>query len=250
MADENKPAKYIRYALGEITLVVIGILIALQINNWNQSRLEQKQESKILQTLLRDLNVARDESIRLIKKDQINFDGLEFFLSGEEARETLINHPKVDSLFNPLIWGSVNTEIPVINSYTDLKNAGKTGLISNENIRIHFSALENKFHILNKILQDRLSVQLINIDKFVINQINFIQLLKEDAHTYKVDYGAVNDYAALFKNQFVLNAIGVKLELTNSVLHDRKMLLKEIEALIDLIETELGASNPDEPEVL
>jgi len=34
MADDNKPIKYMRYAIGEIVLVVIGILIALQINNW------------------------------------------------------------------------------------------------------------------------------------------------------------------------------------------------------------------------
>ena len=37
---ENKTAKYFKYAIGEIVLVVIGILIALQINNWNQNRKE------------------------------------------------------------------------------------------------------------------------------------------------------------------------------------------------------------------
>ncbi len=37
MADDNKPLKYARYAIGEIVLVVIGILIALQINNWNEA---------------------------------------------------------------------------------------------------------------------------------------------------------------------------------------------------------------------
>ena len=38
MADDNKPLKYMRYAIGEILLVVIGILIALSINNWNEGR--------------------------------------------------------------------------------------------------------------------------------------------------------------------------------------------------------------------
>lgn len=38
MADDNKPLKYIRYAIGEIILVVRGILIVLQINNWNEER--------------------------------------------------------------------------------------------------------------------------------------------------------------------------------------------------------------------
>ena len=38
LADDNKPLQYMRYAIGEIALVVIGILIALSINNWNEER--------------------------------------------------------------------------------------------------------------------------------------------------------------------------------------------------------------------
>jgi len=57
MADDNKPLKYARYAIGEIVLVVIGILIALQINNWNEER-ARKQELKIyMDNLVHDLNM-------------------------------------------------------------------------------------------------------------------------------------------------------------------------------------------------
>ena len=38
---ENKTGKYLKYAIGEIVLVVIGILLALQINNWNSQRLKK-----------------------------------------------------------------------------------------------------------------------------------------------------------------------------------------------------------------
>ena len=48
MADDNRPLKYIRYAIGEIILVVIGILIALQINNWNENRKRQNEELILL----------------------------------------------------------------------------------------------------------------------------------------------------------------------------------------------------------
>ncbi len=48
---ENKTGKYFKYAIGEIVLVVIGILIALQINNWNEGRKELSNETKILKTL-------------------------------------------------------------------------------------------------------------------------------------------------------------------------------------------------------
>ena len=48
LADDNKPLKYLRYAVGEIVLVVIGILIALQINNWNEAKKERTFEKKML----------------------------------------------------------------------------------------------------------------------------------------------------------------------------------------------------------
>ena len=54
-ADDNKPLKYLRYAVGEIILVVIGILIALQVNNLNDRIKERSVEIKILQEILSNL---------------------------------------------------------------------------------------------------------------------------------------------------------------------------------------------------
>lgn len=53
---ENKTSKYFKYAIGEIILVVIGILIALSINNWNTSRINKNREADYLINLERDLN--------------------------------------------------------------------------------------------------------------------------------------------------------------------------------------------------
>ncbi len=44
--ETGKTTRYFKYAIGEITLVVIGILIALQINNWNQSQKEKNIEAQ------------------------------------------------------------------------------------------------------------------------------------------------------------------------------------------------------------
>jgi len=54
MADDNQFLKYSRYAIGEIMLVVIGILIALQINNWNQIKTERKVEQEYISSLIED----------------------------------------------------------------------------------------------------------------------------------------------------------------------------------------------------
>ncbi len=53
--ETGKTGKYFKYAIGEIVLVVIGILIALQINNWNEDRKDRKVELKILQSINSDL---------------------------------------------------------------------------------------------------------------------------------------------------------------------------------------------------
>ena len=61
---ENKTGKYFKYAIGEIVLVVIGILIALQINNWNESRKKKKQldviYTSIEQNLKTDLKTIKE----------------------------------------------------------------------------------------------------------------------------------------------------------------------------------------------
>ncbi len=54
LLSEGKTGKYFKYAIGEIILVVIGILIALSINNWNEGRKEIEQEQTILKQLKTD----------------------------------------------------------------------------------------------------------------------------------------------------------------------------------------------------
>ena len=51
LMETGKTGKYFKYAIGEILLVVIGILIALQINNWNQQRILEKQSQQVLLNL-------------------------------------------------------------------------------------------------------------------------------------------------------------------------------------------------------
>ena len=60
MLTENKFSKYLLYAIGEIILVVIGILIALQININNEERKDRNKEKIILETLLSDLESNKE----------------------------------------------------------------------------------------------------------------------------------------------------------------------------------------------
>jgi len=55
--EKNKTGRYIKYALGEIVLVVIGILIALSINNWNENRKKEKLKVSYKNSLINDLSL-------------------------------------------------------------------------------------------------------------------------------------------------------------------------------------------------
>ena len=65
MADDNKPLKYARYAIGEIVLVVIGILIALQVNTWNEERKNQEKLKSIF------IEIQDDLSKDILRLDEI-----------------------------------------------------------------------------------------------------------------------------------------------------------------------------------
>jgi hypothetical protein len=69
LIKEHKVSKYLLYAIGEIILVVIGILIALQINNWNESRKIKVSEQEILTNLKSELIINKD---RLIRAQQLH----------------------------------------------------------------------------------------------------------------------------------------------------------------------------------
>ncbi|WP_223033040.1 DUF6090 family protein [Hanstruepera marina] len=70
--SENKTSKYFKYAIGEIILVVIGILIALQINNWNENRKSNRLLKQYTSNLIQDLEKDKLDittSISKIKED-------------------------------------------------------------------------------------------------------------------------------------------------------------------------------------
>lgn len=71
LIESGSAQKYLLYAIGEITLVVIGILIALQINNWNEGTKDRVKEIKILKEIKSNLGVGINSWERLSRFDTI-----------------------------------------------------------------------------------------------------------------------------------------------------------------------------------
>ncbi len=100
---ENKTGKYLKYAIGEIILVVIGILIALQINNWNEIQKKEKLKVSYKISLVNDLSLDILKLNELIAKNYSELETLnnqqKRFLGKETPIDTLIKIARTE--FNP-----------------------------------------------------------------------------------------------------------------------------------------------------
>jgi Family of unknown function (DUF6090) len=85
LMEQNKTGKYLKYAIGEIVLVVIGILIALQINNWN----ENKKSARLAETYIKD-----------IRQDLIK-DTIMFNAAIKRAKQTIAKNKAILNIKQP-----------------------------------------------------------------------------------------------------------------------------------------------------
>ncbi len=129
-ANDNQLFKYGRYAVGEIVLVVIGILIALQINSWNQTRENEKLKEIYLNRLIHD--VEQDTiSIRYVQKEIRRGQNVisEFIASFDLAPDSDGRDTLVENYFKT---GWIISEfVPVKNTYIQLSQTGNMKMLNN-----------------------------------------------------------------------------------------------------------------------
>ena len=147
---KNKTGKYFKYAIGEIVLVIIGILIALSINNWNTNKNILKQQKKIINQVILDLQQSEGELIKIIafydKQALASAYVSQSFWNKEELSDSLVRSFRV-----PLSNQRYRPNMSMINS---LINSGDIQLISYVKIRSNITAyFENTNTLLDDILR-------------------------------------------------------------------------------------------------
>jgi hypothetical protein len=239
LLTEGKTSKYFKYAIGEIVLVVIGILIALQINNWNENRKQNTEEIAILKNLYENLTLAKQQSKALILEEEALKKSLIFIL-GIDSNQ--INDTKIaisDSIFKSAVW-DLQTNLPTVNAYINLKNTNKLSLIKSKKINEKFTDFEFSINKLYDLLEDRLNVHQIRIDAIFENDINFIPLIKFNIPTISVENETPNNYSQILTQKRIRNLLGMKLSFTQDVINYRKNLDTEIKELLLLLASELN----------
>lgn len=143
LATDNQFLKYSRYAIGEIVLVVIGILIALQINTWNEQRKNAVEETIILKSLIEDLKAdiaGYNVAIDWLRSRQANIDSV----------LTYLNDPNVAADDAKLIhWlitsGYILDYAPVYPTYNEITGSGKLSLIQSAKIKKDLADYKSNF---------------------------------------------------------------------------------------------------------
>ncbi|WP_282134330.1 DUF6090 family protein [Seonamhaeicola maritimus] len=136
---EGNTGKYLKYAIGEIVLVVIGILIALQINNWNNNRIEAKEEKHLLINLKSEIIGNHERLQEMIKfHEHINRHMVEFSeYFGPDQQP--IEVESFENYISALSWTPYYS--PQKGVFNSSLSSGKIGIIKNDNLSFKLSSI-------------------------------------------------------------------------------------------------------------
>jgi hypothetical protein len=131
--ETGKTGRYFKYAIGEIVLVVIGILIALQINNWNENRINKQSEKLILNELHKEFISNKIQLDTVLFYNKRSFESVKYIRSKLPIDMEKIN---LDTLAYHLYYiGFTNTFNPSEGVTHALMNSSTFNLISNDELR-------------------------------------------------------------------------------------------------------------------
>ncbi len=235
MADDNKPMKYMRYAIGEIALVVIGILIALSINNWNEERKDRTYELKMLSEVKSALK-SDIEHFEWMVERCYQVDSMVNVISEQIINKSIF----VDSLFtngkddwNGLQKGTIFR----YNSgpYEALKSSG-IDKISNDSLRLNLIDFYDYLYPLLKEITTKDDKEDYN------NQMNKLKSLSDHTAVSKSKdhYDYIKNYPKdLFQNQDFITLIGEIQSRSKTSLENYEYVIPEIRVMVDQIDNEL-----------
>jgi hypothetical protein len=223
MIRENRASKYILYAIGEIILVVIGILIALQINNSNEDRKARKQEIKYLKNLQIDIHTELKISDTIIafrdKKAKVGAQMLNF-----KKLETVQDIFEFEGAIQTVFWWT--TFIPTNNTYKELISSGNLNFIKSDSIKNYLLELDKKYisidnaehHMRSEFDKYLYDASIFNTD--MLNVMDFklsaekSKIVLKDPVQIEVD-DLIPQYESLLKNKTFIN--GLKLSIMNNI---------------------------------
>ncbi|MBO3116114.1 hypothetical protein J4050_05110 [Winogradskyella sp. DF17] len=135
LLEQNKMGKYFKYAIGEIILVVIGILIALQINNWNENRKNATKETAVLSNINKEFKQNKKQLDSVVEQHELVYTCctkiMSLFPITSKPEATVL-----DSLSYQLFWSYGGTTFnPSQTSINALSSTSSFDIIKNDTLK-------------------------------------------------------------------------------------------------------------------
>ncbi len=145
----SRAGKYLLYAIGEIVLVVIGILIALQINNNNNYNEQRRVEQEYLLSLQAEFKTNLNKINTSIQENEQRIQSLEYLLTlfDRNILDTVSNQ-RISQMFTP-IFGSAISYLPATGVLNDIISSGKLNIILNKSLRQNLASFDSSLDFLN-----------------------------------------------------------------------------------------------------
>jgi len=231
--EKNKTGKYLKYAIGEIVLVVVGILIALSINNWNENRKLKNQEVILIQNLHADLTKNYLDIKNVILSNSESIDAYQKLRSVVENNTPYSK--ELDLLFGRIPhWNS-----PVITSstYNSMQSNG-LALLSNDDLKNDVIEMYDYYFTM---LVDDLDKYEWVLNQSVVNPFFSKHFMYDDEISlYKA---TPNDFESLKKNKDFLNLLSIISRQRKKGQERYERTLVDLEKLIEKLKKELDLRN-------
>ncbi len=233
-------SKYLRYSIGEVILVVIGILIALQVNNWNEYRKEKVEEKKILLSLHNEISNNLESLQVVIEEKNKIIDVNQYIMNNRGKNGEWKSQKSLDSLMN-YISLSGWIFVPQNGVLNEIINSGKLLLIENDLIKNEIASLPQLISLMiEEDRQYRLDLHQYFLP-FLSKNYNLIELTRyrELLENYSFKMGETNFPKSIpellssreFENILTIQSIWIKF--SNELNINQKNKYLEIQNLIE-----------------
>jgi len=245
---ENKTGKYFKYAIGEIILVVIGILIALAINNWNQNRINTDKQEGYLIGLKNDLEKQITSFNTLIEFYELTISNGESILIDFSSIGKLLEIDSINRKLSKLMYTRSYPEITT--TFNELNSTGQLNLIKEKTLRSEVIKYYQNSENNKKAIES-------NDENVYANQIfpvikSNIIIRPENFNYENRKINLVDNLKAVFENNLnnpskefdLVNAISMRIIVANINKERIEDVKNEAELLLNIMNSELMKMNP------
>ncbi|MCL6257665.1 DUF6090 family protein [Aquiflexum sp. TKW24L] len=234
LLEENKAGNYLKYAIGEIFLVVIGILIALQVNNWNEQRKDKIKSYSYLVRLNEDIDLILadvDNSLKGAERKLISSIMVQKALEAKDLPKSEKEH--FDRYLNE--YHQFYVTIQDSRTYIEMISASGINLIENQWIRNAFSSLADYREFIIDVNRANRDAQMQNSQVFEA----YVRYRFENALTDSAVSIPYYDFEAMATDEKFINRISKQSRSWNVILNMFKGYNSQVLQIRDSVQSEL-----------